>query len=716
MKTNLFSKTASAVAIAALLSTGFAASAQAVVTVGDTTCDLSGAGTKSSPYTIATAAELAEVMDCVPDGMELKADYKRFVMTADIDLTPGEETWNSVESGWTPIGNSSNFFRGSFDGAGHKITNLSINSAAGDLGLFGRIQGATIKNLTLDNSGGSYKITQANTAEYDYYVGALVAYTENSLIENITSNVDVLTASGYSGGVIGGINYSVVKNVTGSGDIEIQSDGQFDMDNIGGVIGDAVYSNISDVEYSGSIKAVTFAPNDQLVYGRWVGGVVGHLNYGSLHNAKNSASIVGAYGMGGVVGYADQAHMSNLENTGNLAFGFSDRKIQTNGFYFAGIAAYLGSGSVLEDSTSTGDITMYDSWAADYENYNVGGAVGYASELNTINNVHVESDIASNYAVYVGGLVGSFDGYAGKLTNSSFKGSVSNTYTRDVPIGGGIGGIYQTLEVNNVFIDATVNATAGVNVGGFAGFVALNRGQIVLRNIGVVGSVTGVDLVGGFIGQIDVPAMEIMNVYTAATVVATGEGADADPFANGQWNVGNDTNFVLDSELEDSSTGLMPTSQSDMQAKATYENAGWNFDEGAVRWAIAADKNNGYPYIEFGVADGGTDNGGGDNGGGEGENPAPDTLAGAHVSTKMFISVGASQFGTRRFVVNVSSKHQRKNAKLIVVRDGSVVQVLMNARLNRFGNRVFVSDFALETGDVLTLKVANRKFESLTIS
>ena len=54
---------------------------------------------------------------------------------------------------WTPIGNASTnmtpAYTGTFDGAGHTISNLSTTSYYG--GLFGGIRGGTVKNLTMEN-------------------------------------------------------------------------------------------------------------------------------------------------------------------------------------------------------------------------------------------------------------------------------------------------------------------------------------------------------------------------------------------------------------------------------------------------------------------------------------------------------------------------------------------------------------------------------------
>ena len=70
----------------------------------------------------------------------------------DSDYEKGGGFYNSGK-GWDPIGTSSTYFRGTFDGNGYKIHNLRINNPTADYqGLFGYVSGATISNVTLVNA------------------------------------------------------------------------------------------------------------------------------------------------------------------------------------------------------------------------------------------------------------------------------------------------------------------------------------------------------------------------------------------------------------------------------------------------------------------------------------------------------------------------------------------------------------------------------------
>ena len=107
---------------------------------------LEGDGTEDDPYKIATAADLLEFADKVNNKNQTSAWAE---LTADIDLS---SVCSKEKGNWTPIGNSSNEYTGTFNGQNFKISGLYINSDDNDQGLFGRVNGGTVKNLTVSGS------------------------------------------------------------------------------------------------------------------------------------------------------------------------------------------------------------------------------------------------------------------------------------------------------------------------------------------------------------------------------------------------------------------------------------------------------------------------------------------------------------------------------------------------------------------------------------
>ena len=112
-----------------------------------------GDGSKTNPYEIATAEQLAKLASDVNNGNTPQAFLgKYFKLTADIDLSGGI---------WMPIGKYYNYgnvnnrlFFGKFDGNGHVIKNMHIqwedadDNAKSVWGLFSTLQGESSTNLT----------------------------------------------------------------------------------------------------------------------------------------------------------------------------------------------------------------------------------------------------------------------------------------------------------------------------------------------------------------------------------------------------------------------------------------------------------------------------------------------------------------------------------------------------------------------------------------
>lgn len=107
---------------------------------------------------------------------------------------------------WTPIGGS-NYFKGTFDGADHTISNLTIDTNASYVGLFGATSGATLKNVTLDNP------QVQNSAAETSNTGALVGYmVGNGTVEYCAVTNGSVSSDGQRvGGLIGYIYAGTVK-------------------------------------------------------------------------------------------------------------------------------------------------------------------------------------------------------------------------------------------------------------------------------------------------------------------------------------------------------------------------------------------------------------------------------------------------------------------------------------------------------------------------
>ena len=141
------------------------------------------AGTKDDPILIASPAGLKDFRDRVNGtGKYTTANPTLCAkLTCDIVLNPGTfaEDGSYTENGaaapptqWTPIGDNTNHYKGTFDGQGNTVKGLYVNvTANGDgayVGLFGYAENATIKNVTADGY-----VSLSGTSDYETCIGGI---------------------------------------------------------------------------------------------------------------------------------------------------------------------------------------------------------------------------------------------------------------------------------------------------------------------------------------------------------------------------------------------------------------------------------------------------------------------------------------------------------------------------------------------------------------
>lgn len=165
-------------------------------------------------FSISTESELNKIAEWTSSSGSNFNDIT-LVLEKDIALSCNKD------NSFTPIGINSSF-KGTFDGNGHKISNLYVDRA-GRAGLFASVYGASIKNLTVEGTvvGSSYDGTDLTG------VGGIVGFsTSQILIENCVSNVNVSSSCKNTGGICGFVNDvdSVIRNCINIGEIKSDSD------------------------------------------------------------------------------------------------------------------------------------------------------------------------------------------------------------------------------------------------------------------------------------------------------------------------------------------------------------------------------------------------------------------------------------------------------------------------------------------------------------
>ncbi|MCD8100936.1 MAG: hypothetical protein LUE06_10295, partial [Oscillospiraceae bacterium] len=113
--------------------------------------------------------------DTTQEGITAAVADANAVLTDDIDLE---------SKAWTPIGNqaasTSLYYSGTFDGDGHTVEGLYINTTSDYQGLFGFVYDGTVQNVTVSGS-----VTGNN------YVGGVVAGNCGGKITNCSSSGSV---------------------------------------------------------------------------------------------------------------------------------------------------------------------------------------------------------------------------------------------------------------------------------------------------------------------------------------------------------------------------------------------------------------------------------------------------------------------------------------------------------------------------------------------
>ena len=152
--------------------------------------------TNTAVYAIATAADLRNLSAAVNAVANISSG-KTFRQTANINLSSG--------GNFTPIGGNYKF-EGTYDGGGHTISGLTVNSNIPHVGLFSIITNGTVKNVILI----SPNVSSTPTSTVGPSVGALVGSCRYpSVVENchvFNPNVSSTnTSSIFIGAIIGDI-------------------------------------------------------------------------------------------------------------------------------------------------------------------------------------------------------------------------------------------------------------------------------------------------------------------------------------------------------------------------------------------------------------------------------------------------------------------------------------------------------------------------------
>ncbi len=306
---------------------------------------VTGNGTEAEPFILKTAEHLAWFRDYVNVGKssacaKIADDVEEIDMSTVCHKADAEK--QVAELSWTPIGNYSKQYQGTFDGNGKTIRNLFISSTSNEIGFFGHAADCRIKNITFDNA----KVKGNDNSS----TGILAGYAGSCVIENIKTTGNCSVEGKYETGGIAGRANGNISNCENHAIVN-------GLHSVGGIVGICFDSE----------NSITSCANYGEITGTedFVGGIIGYFGEGSLQNSANNGNISGNARVGNLIGYANICNINNVLGIGNITANYADCNGLIVGYIVdasssaSGILAYNSSAKMTIDGTElTGDAVL----------------------------------------------------------------------------------------------------------------------------------------------------------------------------------------------------------------------------------------------------------------------------------------------------------------------------------------------------------------------
>jgi len=237
----------------------------------------------STNIIFAEAIVIYDVDDLQAMNDDLTADY---VLGNDIDA--------SAAADFQPIGQYYNSFMGTFDGAGHKITNLRISTTnTPATALFGSTNLSTIQNVGLVDV-----LIDSDGEGTDYFTAGLIGKADSTTVSNCYITGSVYSSyGGNTGGLIAKLYNSTLTNVYSTASVSGTG-------NVGGLVGSIRNTNIANGYSTGNVTNPGSCGTMCTL-----GGLVGFIrSSNSGYTIKNSfaTGVItdnnGNYSVGGLIG------------------------------------------------------------------------------------------------------------------------------------------------------------------------------------------------------------------------------------------------------------------------------------------------------------------------------------------------------------------------------------------------------------------------------
>lgn len=511
-----------------------------------------GEGTEDNPFQIVNLQNLYWIAEDTS-----RYDY-HYIQVANIFAYSTVHWYDG--KGWSPIGkwynDSEHYpFTGSYDGQGNKIEGLYLSRTSESSGLFGFIENAVIKNLTLTE----IQVLGINN------VGGLSGYSEHSSIINcfVSGSVNGISHVGL---ISGKNNFTSLFDSHVSGSVQ-------GTELIGGLVGNFKNSTIRNSFYNydelliNDSQLLSIGGIDNTTFNQWIDNdYILNINDYLLTDGENyliqnfdNISMLKFFGQ-----FPEHSYLltEDIDLTPNQGFfipyftgsfngnEFTISNLKVNQSFNAKIGLFgIAFNSVIEN------LNIIDSELL--ARYKVGGLAG-SLIASTVTNCH--SSGSSTGQGYVGGLIGY--GSQSNISYCSNLGNVSGTYFSGGLVGslandslictsfnsgnisgsfwvGGLVGCTWSSNVKNCYNTGNIHAYI-IFVGGLVGY---NTWHSKIENSYSIGFVSGLHETGGLVGMSNMSATVEKSYWDTRTSnqdnSSGGEGRTTDemtfPYANNTY-------------------------------------------------------------------------------------------------------------------------------------------------------------------------------------
>ena len=322
----------------------------------------------------------------------------------------------------------------------------------------------------------------------------------------------------------------------------------------------------------------------------------GYISLAAISSGKGWLPIAPESGVGGFTGIYDGNNdtidgltIYNRDSAGlfKACVGAVIKNVNLTGIVMDSISNKSGTLMAAASSgTFVTNCSVDGSFVAAADQSYLGGMFGLISSGATIIRCSSAVIVSGSYRV---------GGFAGTCSGEIYKCSSTAGVSGGVQYSGGFIGILGGGTVSSSFSISTVTMTGSYNTGG--GFVGRIEGGVI-ENCYSTGSITGYNIIGGFVGGVFSSSAKIRNCYSIGAVTASGGSTCGGFGGTNSTGTGIDESCYWDTSASGQTIGWSDSyyvdtwgnTTANMYSQSTYTN--WDF---TTVWTIV--DGSGYPTL-----------------------------------------------------------------------------------------------------------------------